>query len=449
MKLTLPKDVQGIIKVLTKAGFEAFAVGGCVRDMILGREVKDWDITTNAKPEEIQKLFKKSFYENAFGTVGVLVGKETYEITTYRIEEKYTDRRHPDVVQFTDSLEKDLARRDFTINAIAFDGKKLIDPFDGQRDIERKLIKAVGNPQDRFSEDALRMLRAIRFACQLDFAIDPETFQAIRRLAGSLMFIAKERIRDEFIKMLASFDPAKAINLLKEADLLFKIIPELEGTLGVIQTGHHIYPVFEHLLLALKFCPSSDPIVRLATFFHDIGKPATKDIKGDKVTFYSHDKVGAKITEVIMRRLHFSNDDIKKAVNLVAHHMFYYNPEVTDAAVRRFIKRVGKENIADLIELRIGDRLGSGVPKGKTRKLYELEQRIEEVSKDPISTSQLAIDGHEVMKEFTIEPGPLIGKILNALLEMVIEDPELNTKKALMERAKKLYGEFTSSSSSS
>lgn len=429
--MQLSKDVIFIIEELKKHGFEAYAVGGCVRDFLMKREVKDWDITTNAKPEEIQKIFKNSVYENKFGTVGVLLNNIIYEVTTYRTEERYTDKRHPDVVKFTNDLKEDLSRRDFTINAMAFDGRRIIDLFEGQKDLERKIIRCVGDPDQRFSEDALRMLRAIRFACELDFSIEPKTFEAIKKNSGLIIFISKERIRDELLKILATEKPAKGMILMKEANLLFRIIPELEKGEKVDQWGHHIYPVFEHLIKSLEFCPSKDPLVRLATFLHDIGKPDVREECEDKVTFYGHDKESAKQTEQIMRRLRFSKKDIKRVTNLVLNHMFFYSSEVSDAGVRRFIRRVGKENIKDLIDVRIGDRLGSGCPKGFTRKLKELLERVEKVSQDPFSIKHLAVNGYDVMRILNIPPGPKVGEVLNHLLKLVLEDPTLNTKEKL------------------
>ncbi|KKS69003.1 MAG: Poly(A) polymerase, partial [Candidatus Azambacteria bacterium GW2011_GWA2_42_62] len=348
--MVLPKEVKNIIEALESAGFEAYAVGGCVRDFVLSNvkglsiEPSDWDITTNAKPEEIQKIFKKSVYENDFGTVAINTESKNetlkiIEITTYRIEENYTDKRHPDEVKFTTKLEDDLARRDFTINAIAYDGKKFIDFFDGQKDIKNKLIRTVGNPDKRFNEDALRLLRAIRFAVQLNFAIEPETAKAIKKNANDL------------------------------------VLPEVEEGFAVGQNKHHIYTVWEHNLLALDWAVKHNYKLenRLASLLHDVGKPKTKRGDGLDSTFYNHEVVGAKMTAKILERLKFPKKFIEKVVLLVRYHLFYYNvEEVSESSVRRLVKNVGPENMDDLLEVRIADRKGSGVPKAEPYKLRHL-----------------------------------------------------------------------------
>lgn len=476
MKQSIPQPVIQIIETLQKAGFEAFVVGGCVRDLILERAPKDWDITTNAVPEKIIELFPNSFYENEFGTVGVKVerfiattdashehpshnpeekdseaGRDIVEVTTYRTEDNYEDKRRPTNVQFTLSLEEDLARRDFTMNAIAYGPRKndeweLIDPFSGAIDIEKKIIRTVGNPEERFSEDALRLMRAVRFWAELrdpkedrpthSWKIEDATFQALQKLSENLSAISQERIRDELSKIILSNSPKEGIEMLHEAKLLRFIIPELELGIGVGQNLHHTYTVWEHNLRALETCPSKKLDVLLAALLHDVGKPATKRGNGYNSTFYNHDHVGARITEKILTRLRFSKATIKKATLLVDNHLFYYNvDEVTEASVRRLIKRVGLENMTDLMAVRIGDRLGSGVPKGKPYKLRHLEYMIDKVSKDPVSVKMLAIKGTDLIKELQIPAGPQIGAILDVLLAETIENPLLNTKEALLQRA--------------
>jgi poly(A) polymerase/tRNA nucleotidyltransferase (CCA-adding enzyme) len=458
--MNIPKEIQSIIKKLEKRGFEAYIVGGCVRDFLLKKEPNDWDITTNATAEEIQKIFPKSFYNNKFGTVTV-VNKDAknkslknVEITTYRIDVGYSDRRHPDKIKFTPSLEKDLKRRDFTVNAMAIgvenkksiksvklkiENYKIIDLFGGREDLKNKIIRAVGDPDERFNEDALRMLRAARFAVQLDFEIEKNTFEAIKKNSGLLKFVSQERIRDELEKIILSDRPSEGIEILRKSGLLKYIIPELELGIGISQNRHHIYTIYEHLILSLKYCPSKKLETRLAALLHDIAKPQTKAGTGPNSTFYNHDFVGARFTKKILRRLKFSNKTIEKTSLLVKNHMFYYNvDEVSEAGVRRIIKRVGKENLKDLMDLRIADRLGSGVPKAKPYKLRHLEYLIEKVSKDPISAKMLKINGQDIMKILNIKPSPKIGAILKVLLSEIIEDPKKNTKKYLEKRIKEL-----------
>ena len=452
--MNIPNEIRSIIEKIEKSGFEAFVVGGPVRDFLLGKIPKDWDITTNAKPEEIQKIFPKSFYNNKFGTVTV-VNKDVkdeslknVEITSYRIDVGYSDKRHPDEIKFTPSLEEDLKRRDFTVNAMALQIKseklkvknyEIVDLFRGQEDLENKIIRAVGDPNERFNEDALRMLRAVRFSSQLGFEIEKNTFEAIVKNSGLLKFVSQERIRDEFEKIILSDRAYEGIELLRKLELLSFVIPELEEGIGVGQNRHHIYTIYEHLVLSLKHCPSKKLEVRLAALLHDIAKPQTKAGTGPDSTFYNHDFIGAKFAKKILTRLKFSNKTIEKVVLLVKNHMFYYNvDEVSEAGVRRLVKRTGKENLKDLMDLRISDRLGSGVPKAKPYKLRHLEYLIEKVSKDPISAKMLKINGQDIMKILDAPPGPKIGAILKVLLSEVIEEPEKNTKKYLEKRVKEL-----------
>ncbi len=445
--MKIPEEIKLILGKLNKAGFEAFAVGGCVRDLLLGKKPKDWDIATKAKPGEIEKIFPDSFYLNQFGTVTVKTKSKDkslkeVEITTYRTETTYSDKRHPDTISFTSDGKEDLSRRDFTINALALDKKeKIIDLFNGQNDLNKKIIKTVGEPKKRFNEDALRMLRAIRLSVELDFEIEEKTFEAIKKNAGWLQAIAKERIRDEFIKMIMSQKPDKAIELLRKSQLLKYVIPELEKGVGVSQNRHHIYTIYQHAILSLKFAAKKNYnlSVRLAALLHDIAKPQTKKGEGADSTFYNHDQLGGKFAINILERLRFPKKIIEKAALLVRNHMFVYNvDEVTETGVRRLLRRVGLENIQDLINLRVADRLGSGVPKAVPYKLRHLQYIIEKVSKDPISVKMLKIDGNDIIDTLKIEPGPRIGFVLQALLSEVLEDPELNTKKKLASKAKEL-----------
>ena len=436
--MNIPKGIESVVKKLEKKGFQAYLVGGCVRDLLRNVDPRDWDVATNAKPEEIEKIFPKSFINNKFGTV--TVGE--IEITPFRIEEKYTDKRHPDKVKWAKTIEQDLARRDFTINAMATDLKgKVIDLFKGQKDLEKKVIQAVGKAEDRFSEDALRMLRAVRFAAVLGFSIETKTAKAIKKNAPWLQAISKERIRDEFLKIVMADKAADGIELLKETGLLKYIVPELEEGYGVSQNKHHIYGCYEHSVLSLKYAAKKNfnKYVRLASLFHDIGKPRAKRGQGPDATFYGHEVVGAKITVQVLNRLRFSKKDIEKIVKLVRYHLFYYNvDEVTEASVRKLIRNVGIENIDELLEVRMADRIGSGCPKAEPYKLRHLRYVIEKVSQDPISIKMLKASGDDVMKILSVKPGPKIGWILDVLFGHVLIDPKKNKKDFLEKEIKKL-----------
>ncbi len=465
MTSKIPKPIIEIIRKLEAADFEAYVVGGCVRDLLEDIEPKDWDVTTSAKPEEVIKVFPDSFYENKFGTVGVKSETGVVEITTYRIESKYSDKRRPDKVEFAKTLEEDLSRRDFTINALALRIKKsgfdIVDLFNGQKDLKNKIIRAVGNANERFDEDALRMMRAVRFAVTLGggisvkrtsgprklakktpFAIEPKTYEAIKKNAKNLRFIALERIQDELNKILVSDFAAEGVELLRELKLLQYIMPELEKGYGVGQNRHHIYTIYEHSILSLKNCPSEKLEVRLATLLHDIAKPETKRGEGAYSTFYNHDHVGARVAEKILKRLKYSSEIVKKVRLFVDNHMFYYNvDEVGASSVRRLVRKVGLENIDDLIDLRVGDRLGSGVPKAVPYKLRHFKYMVDRVSHDPLSVKMLGIDGNDLMKELKLKPGPVLGAILDVLLSEVLDDPGKNKKEILLARAKELSKE--------
>ena len=461
--MKLPQPAQQIIDTLNKAGFEAYAVGGSVRDLIMGRPTKGWDYTTNAKPEEILALFPDSFYDNQFGTVGVKIyqftnptnptnptnkdnliktTEDVYEITTYRSEKGYADHRHPDKISWGKTLEEDLSRRDFTINAIAFDGKKLVDPYKGKNDIETKLIRAVGDANKRFEEDALRMMRAVRIGAELGFMINPATADAIKTNAQYLTTISFERIHDELIKLMAAPFAADGILLMKNTGLLAVILPELDETFNTQQKSplrHHVYDVGTHSVMALKHCPSLNPIVRFATLLHDIGKPKTfrRDESG-VITFYNHEMESTKLTKNILERLRFSNKDTEKILTLVRWHQFSVDERQTDSALRRFIRRVGKENLTDMLALRIGDRLGGGARETSWRlELYK--KRLEEVQQQPFTVADLNVDGHDVMKEFDCKPGPLIGKTLDQLFTEVEEGKLPNDREALLNRMRELH----------
>lgn len=460
MKLDIPKEVSEIAAQLTAAGYSSYLVGGSVRDLLLKRIPKDWDIATNAKPDEIQKLFSDSVYENEFGTVGVKTRSDdptlaVVEVTTFREEESYSDFRHPDRVKFADAIEKDLARRDFTVNAMALDAKgETIDPYDGEADLKKKLIRAVGDPDKRFKEDALRLVRAVRFAAELSgfsakggpalgWKIEGKTAEAIKRNSALLGKIAAERVRDELTKLIMSDNsgPKEGVEQLEEFGLLYYILPELREGIGVTQNKHHIYTIWEHSLRALDYSARHGATleIRLASLLHDVGKPRVKQGEGPESTFYGHEAVGARMTRTILGRLRFSNKVIDQVTHLVRHHLFYYNVgEVTAAGVRRFLSRVGSENIDDLIKVRESDRVGSGVPKAVPYKLRHLRFMLEKVKTDPISPKMLAIDGNDLMKLLAVPPSPRVGFILGILLEDVLDDPDKNTSENLEARARGL-----------
>lgn len=447
--IPIPKEIISIIEALKSAGFDAYAVGGCVRDILIGRKPQDWDITTSAPPDDIVRIFPDSIYENDFGTVMVFpknVSDETLktvEVTPYRIESKYTDKRHPDKVEFGRRLDEDLARRDFTINALALNvaTDEVIDLFQGKKDFREGLIRAVGDPEERFAEDALRIMRAVRFAAQLGFAIEQKTEQAIKKKAKLLRFISKERIRDEFSKIIDSPRSHEALEKMHELGILALVVPEIEEGHGIGQNKHHIYSVWEHNLYALKYAASKHwPLdVRMAALLHDVGKPRAKRGDGPDSTFYGHEIVGATMTHALLSRLKYSNEFIEKVTTLVRYHLFYYNvDEVGESSVRRLIRRVGSENMEDLIKVRICDRIGSGVPKAEPYKLRHFRFIVDKLSRDPISVKMLKINGDDIMKIASLEPGPKVGALLNILLEEVLDDPKRNTKKYLTGRAQEL-----------
>ena len=451
----IPVEIVNVIETLEKGGFQAYLVGGCVRDILLGRIPKDWDITTNAKPDQIQSLFPKTVYENVFGTVAVIneqtedIGLKNVEVTPYRLESGYSDRRHPDLIKFSEKIEDDLMRRDFTINAIAIslsNGaiKDIIDLYGGFGDIKDKSIRTVGRAADRFNEDALRMMRAIRLSVELCFMCNNDTIMAIKDHSELIKEVSIERIRDEFVKIIMSPKPKKGIELLHETGLLKNIVPELEYGIGVIQPQAHAYDVWEHLLRSLQHAADKEynQEVRISALFHDISKPKTKGFSREtnQPTFYGHELIGSRETRKILERMKFSRETIEKVVKLVRWHMFFADPEqLTLSAVRRMIVNVGRENIWDLMDLRTCDRIGTGRPIENPYRLRKYRSMIEEALRDPISVTMLKIDGKKIMEVCKILPGPKIGMILNALLEEVLEEPKYNTSEYLENRAIELH----------
>ncbi len=519
-KFNLPIEALFILKKLKDNGFDAYLVGGAVRDLILLETKKqpikiyDFDFTTNATPQEILKIFENSFYENDFGCVNISekqlrmnINKdfeaefsiplyETYktkqyidltkikkphesikelvkdldneykkniifEITTFRTNEIYSNFRKPNPknLKWGKSIYEDLQRRDFTINALAinikkhkldeiFSNKKLlsfysfkendyeiIDKFDGIKDLNNKIIRSIGDPDKRLNEDALRILRAIRFSCQLDMKIDNDLDRSIKVNTHLLKQISIERITIEFFKILLLKNSDKAIQLLDKYHILDFLLPELLETKGVKQSGHHIYDVWTHSLLSLKNCPSDDPITKLAALIHDIGKPKTQKIINGQITFYNHEVVGAQLSKTIAKRFKLSNKQKEKLYLLVRNHMFYYQPYNTDAAIRRLIKRINIKYLNDLFAIREGDRLGSG-SKQTSWRLEELKKRIYEQLNQPFDLKDLDINGHDLIQHFNLKPSKLIGQTLNYLMEKVLDDPSLNKKQTLLKLSK-------------
>ena len=482
MNFEIPQNVSRVTETLKNSGYDTYLVGGCVRDLVMGKIPKDFDMTTNAKPETIVKLFEdlgdenlRVVYENRFGCVGIIFKDEPLEsnarqieITPYRSETTYSDNRHPDAIEFAEKLEDDLMRRDFTMNALAYDpvSRETTDLYDGQVDINNKVIKTVGNANERFGEDALRMMRAIRFAAQLGFAISHETLEAILVNRDLLKNVSQERIRDEFVKIVNSKEPAIGIGLMKQLGILEMILPEMMEGDGCEQGGVHKFDVFTHLVMACQHAADKNFSfhVRLSALFHDIGKPRTRRPGTKKAwTFYGHEVVGARMAEKIMNRMKFSKADTDMVVKLVRYHMFFSDTEtITLSPVRRMIanmgtapattppsfagpnatspyqgEETGHHNIWLLMQIRECDRVGMN----KTEAPYRLRKyfaMIEEALRDPISVSQLKIDGNYLMRDLGVKPGPRMGWMLHALLEEVLEDPAKNTAPILSARVREL-----------
>lgn len=473
LKIPLPKTAKNIISVFENAGYEIYIVGGVIRDILLKRKAVDWDFTTNAEPETILSLFPDAFYDNQFGTVGIAdPNKKTpkrhisnpyqkapiYEITTFRKEDKYSDSRHPDEISWGKTLSEDLERRDFTVNAMAIQTTtknqppekrfwefKLIDLHNGIKDIGRKLIRAVGNPDKRFQEDALRMMRAVRIATQLEFSIETETFAAINRNAGLINNISIERARDELLKLLSYPYAADGYLLLRSCGLARLILPEVEKGFGVSQKSpkrHHIYDVGTHAIESLRQAKTNDPIVKLAILLHDVGKPnvAATDPQGI-ITFYNHEMAGANIVKTIGQRLKLTRKDQDRLWIMVRWHQFTVDERQTDKAIRRFIRNVGKENLNDMLEVRRADRLGGGATETSWR-FEAFKKKLIEVQKQPFTVADLKVDGNDVMKIIGISPGPMVGKILNQLFAEIEEDKNKNKKAFLLQRLISFRGNF-------
>ena len=442
----LSGNIRALSEVFASRGYSLYLVGGAVRDYLLSLPNDDYDFATDARPQEVMDLFPHHVIPTGLqhGTVTVRFRKSSYEITTFRSESSYSDSRHPDSVTFVRSLESDLERRDFTINALAVDCRdgRIIDMHDGRGDLKRKLVRAIGRPDERFSEDALRMLRACRFAAKLGFTVETETFNAMCRLSGNIVKVSGERIREELFRIICSPHPAAGIELMRRSGLLHWILPELEACHGVEQMGLHHMDVYHHQLAALEVARehSYPPEVRLAALLHDIGKPECRTVApdGGSCTFYGHDRLSGEKTDVIMRRLKCSNAEREKVVLLVREHMFNYTSQWSDGAVRRFVSRVGKDNITDLIRLRIADAQSIS-SKPVLDPLWELEERVRKIleEKEPLGIRDLAIGGRELMA-LGVPQGPQLGRVLNQLLDLVLEDAALNTKENLRQKAQEI-----------
>jgi len=432
-----PKDLITIIKTIQKTGFKCYIVGGGIRDLLLKKTPGTWDLTTDASPQQVTKLFEKVVPTGIeYGTVTVILNKIPYEITTFRSDEKYVDGRHPSNVRFTKELSKDLSRRDFTINAIAYEpiSNELMDLFGGQKDLKKKIIRTVGDPLERFREDGLRPLRACRFAAKLGFKIETETLKAIPKCLDVAKKVSMERVHDELMKMLEADKPSVGIELMRKSGLLSIYMPELEEGIGIEQPKpFHKDDVYWHNLYACDCISKDKPVLRLAALLHDIAKPECKV----EDTFYEHESKGVETAREIMKRLKFSNEHIDYVSNIIRNHMFNYTPEWSDAAVRRFMRRAGVKYLDDIFELRVADikAMGRKVESGHPR---QLRTRIKNVLKEQnaLHTKDLKVDGNDVMKTLGIAPGPKVGEVLNALLEKTLDNPALNTKQNLIDLIK-------------
>lgn len=446
----IPLEVRQVAETLEGAGYEAYLIGGCVRDLLLGKTPKDWDITTDAVPDAIQALFPDSFCNNNYGTVGVKTESDNptlqvIEVTPYRAEGEYSDARRPDHVTFGVSLEEDLARRDFTVNAIAYRIKtnEIKDIFEGMADLRAKRLRAVRDPNERFAEDALRMMRAVRLAAELDFIIESETMAGIVANRDRLKDIAIERVSGEFLRIINSPTPMQGIVFLEKLGLLSHVLPEIEASIGCEQGGIHAYDVYEHLLRTLQAAADKgySTEMRLAALFHDIGKPATRREggKNKKYTFFGHEVVGAKMTKKILERLKVSREIIANVTLLVRWHMFFSDPdEITLSAVRRTIVRVGEDQIQNLLNLRVCDRIGTGRPKEQPFRFRKYKAMVDEALRDPISVKMLKTNGDRIMQMTGEKPGRKLGYILHALLEEVLVEPTKNTEEYLDTRVTEL-----------
>ena len=438
----IPDDVLSVCRRLRQAGFEAYLVGGSVRDLLLGRSLGDFDVATSARPEDILRIFGARFSVPTglqHGTVTVLAGEPSrqVEVTTFRGEGAYLDGRHPSVVTFAATLAEDLSRRDFTMNAIAYEPQAgaIIDLHQGQQDIARRLVRTVGDPIQRFSKDGLRPMRAVRQATQLEFEVDASTLIAIPATLDAFRKVSAERVRDELLKLLFAPCPSRGIELMRQTGLLAEVLPELLATLGCKQNRFHKHDVYQHSLATLDAVPA-EPILRLAALLHDVGKPRTQTAQPDapgEFGFFKHEYVGAEMVEAIAGRLRLSRAETELLVALVAHHMFFYTPDWTDGTVRRFVNRVQAERLGLLFSLREADIASRGRGEDPECETRELRARIARVAAEDaaLRVKDLAVNGADVMRVLGVGPGPQVGRVLARLLERVLDDPALNQKDTL------------------
>ncbi len=445
----VPADAMAICERLRSAGKRAWIVGGCVRDTLLGKTISDWDVATDALPKELMKLFPRAIPTGLqHGTVTVVMRGQHYEVTTLRGEATYSDGRRPDAVHFVDDIVADLARRDFTVNAIAVDPENgaLVDPFDGRKDLAAKTLRAVGKPIERFSEDGLRVLRAARFCATLELDIEPLTFAAIAPTLDTFRKVSAERVRDEWVKTMKARAPSRAFEVMRETGILGVTCPELLEGVGMEQNKWHSFDVWKHAMACMDAC-GGDAVLRIAALLHDVGKPRSRAFsdKTQDYTFYDHDKIGAEIAEPIASRLRFSNDERTRIVALVRNHLFHYDAW-SDQAVRRWIKRVGPALVEDLYTLNEADLRGKGPIFGEAdlAPLLALKAHVEKVLAEgaALSTRDLVIDGNSLIKDLGLKPGRIIGQVLEALLEVVIADPAQNEREALLARAREIIREL-------
>ena len=432
---SVPDAVLAVLDGLHAGGHAAFVVGGSLRDALLGREPEDWDLATDARPDRMVALFHGAVYENRFGTVAVRRDGALFEVTTFRTEHDYADFRRPHHVEFGDDLVADLARRDFTVNAIAWgraadgDANALVDPFDGVHDLERRVLRAVGDPAARFREDALRMLRAVRLAAVLGFEIEPATLAAIREHAPLVAHLSGERVGAELGKLLAAPEPSVGLRLMADTGLLDVVAPELAAQRGIPQNKLAGEDLWGHTVRTVDAVPVSRPVVRLAALLHDLGKPSTL-ADGH---FHHHDVVGAGMAEVLLRRLRYPRPVIDDVAHLVRHHMFGVDPGLSDAGVRRFLLRIGPRHLDALFALRRADDIGSGrMPDGPEVAAFRARLEAEVAAAAALDREALDVDGDDLMRELGLIPGPRLGRLLDALVERVIDDPALNDRATLL-----------------
>jgi len=438
----VPEDVRHICRTLAEHGKRGWIVGGCVRDLILGKDVADWDVATDARPKEVQRIFPKVIPTGIqHGTVTVLVHGKPYEVTTLRGEGAYSDGRRPDTVEFVDDITADLARRDFTVNAIAIDPNDghVIDPFEGQKDLGRRVLRAVGDPMQRFEEDGLRVLRAARFVATLELELDPPTREAIAPNLPTFRKVSAERVHDEWVKTMKAKRPSRAFEVMRTTGILGVTCPELLEGVDMAQNKWHAYTVWGHAMACVDAC-AGDAILRIAALLHDVGKPRSRAFsdKTQDWTFYEHERIGAEIVEPVLARMRFSNEDRDRITRLVRHHLICYD-DWSDAAVRRWMRRVGPDLLEDLYALNEADVRGKG--RDCTPDLDALAALKAHVAKvvaagAALTVRDLAVNGRDLMQELGLSPGPVLGELLAALLEDVVGDPGLNTRETLLERAR-------------